>query len=69
MAKTAERERMVVTPIALTDELAAMSNYVRSLEGRAAIERGIADIHQGRTIEGTGVLAVELTARAIRRRS
>lgn len=69
MAKAAEKHLAHVTPVALTDDLAAMSDYVRSTEGRAAIERGLADIRHGRTIEGKGALAAELKARAARRRS
>ena len=39
MAKVAEK--MDVTPVAFTDDLAEMADYVRSPEGRAAIERGL----------------------------
>ena len=39
MAKAAEKDRAHLTTVALTDDLAAMSDYVRSPEGRAAIER------------------------------
>jgi hypothetical protein len=68
MTKTAEI--MDVTPIALTDDVTAMADYVRSAQGREAIERGLSDIQQGRTIEGEGKLADELKRRAaIRRRT
>ncbi|WP_294538188.1 hypothetical protein [uncultured Rhodoblastus sp.] len=68
MAKLAEHTPIDVTPVALTDDLAAMSDYVRSAEGRAAIERGLSDIRQGRIIEGGGALAAELKRRATERR-
>jgi len=62
-------DRMDVAPIALTDEVTGMADYVRSPEGREAIERGLSDIRQGRIIEGEGALAIELNRRAgIRRR-
>jgi hypothetical protein len=67
MAKLAEHIPTDVMPVALTDDLAAMSDYVRSAEGRAAIERGLSDIRQGRTIEGGGALAAELKRRATER--
>lgn len=63
MAKVVE-QMADVTPIAFTDELAAMADYVRSPEGRVAIERGREDIRQGRFIEGTNALANELKRRA-----
>ncbi|GEM_PF-6998202 len=66
MTKTADK--LDVTPIALTDEVAAMTDYVRSPGGRAAIERGLSDIRQGRVIEGKDALAVELKKRAATRR-
>ena len=37
-------EQLDVAPVALTDDLTAMTDYARSPEGRAAIERGLADI-------------------------
>jgi hypothetical protein len=55
-------------PVALTDDLAGMADYVRSVEGRAAIARGIADLREGRIIEGENALAEELTRRAAVRR-
>jgi predicted transcriptional regulator len=66
MTKTAENK--VATPVALTDDVAGMADYVRSPEGRASIERGLADIRQGRTMEGKDVLACELNRRAAIRR-
>lgn len=66
MTKTAEK--LDATPIALTDEVAAMADYVRSPDGRAAIERGLSDIRQGHVIEGKDALAVELKRRAGTRR-
>jgi predicted transcriptional regulator len=57
-----------LTPVALTDDVAEMADYVRSREGRAAIEAGLLDIQEGRTIEGRGVLAAELRRRAEERR-
>jgi hypothetical protein len=66
MAKTAEKN--VATPVALTDDVAGMADYVRSPEGREAIERGLADIRQGRTLEGKNALASELKRRAAIRR-
>ncbi len=62
MIKTAEKN--VATPVALTDDAAGMADYVRSPEGRAAIERGLADIRRGRTLEGKDALACELKRRA-----
>ena len=61
-------EKLEVTPVALTDDLTAMTDYVRSPEGRGAIERGVADIGQGRVIEGKGALSAELKRRAAARR-
>lgn len=66
MTKTAEK--IVATPVALTDDVAGMADYGRSPEGRAAIERGVADIQEGRTIEGKDALASELKRRAAIRR-
>jgi len=57
-----------IAPVALTDDFAGMADYVRSVEGRAAIARGIADLQQGRIIEGENALAEELTRRAAARR-
>ena len=61
-------EELDVTPVALTDDLSAMTDYVRSLEGRGAIERGLADIRHGRIIEGKDALSTELKRRAETRR-
>jgi hypothetical protein len=59
-----------MTPIALTHDLTAMADYVRSIDGREAIERGLSDIRQGRIIEGEDALAAELKQRAgVRRRA
>jgi hypothetical protein len=60
--KTAEKNGP--TPVALADDAARMADYVRSREGRAAIERGVADIRQARTLEGKDALASELKRRA-----
>ncbi len=58
-----------IAPVALTDDVAAMADYVRSAEGRAAVARGLADVREGRIIQGENALAEELTRRAaIRRR-
>ena len=62
-------EKLDVAPVALTDDLAAMADYARSTEGRAAIERGLADIRQGRFIEGKDALSTELKRRAEARRA
>lgn len=68
MIKTADK--LDAIPVALTDEVAAMTDYVRSPSGRATIERGLSEIRQGRVIEGKDALAVELKKRAaIRRRA
>ena len=61
-------DKLDVTPVALTDELTAMVEYASSPEGRAAIERGLADIRDGRIIEGKGTPAV-LKRRAEARRA
>jgi hypothetical protein len=61
-------EQLDVAPVALTDDLTAMADYARSPEGRAAIERGLADIREGRAIEGKGALSAELKRRAEARR-
>ena len=63
MAKVAES--LDVTPIAFTDDLAEMADYVRSPEGRAAIERGLQEIEDGRMFEGTDALASELKRRRV----
>ena len=57
------------TPIALTDDVAEMADYVRGREGREAIEAGLLDIQEGRTLGGKGTLAAELKRRAKERRS
>jgi predicted transcriptional regulator len=59
-----ETLRDTPNPVVLTDDVADMSDYVRSREGRAAIEAGLSDIQEGRTLEGEGVLARELKRRA-----
>ena len=64
-----EALRDKLTPVALTDDVAEMADYVRSPEGRAAIEAGLRDIQEGRTLEGTGALAIELKRRAKERRA
>jgi hypothetical protein len=63
-------EKMIdkLTPVALTDDVAEMADYVRSREGREAIEMGLRDIQEGRTLEGKGMLANELKRRAKERR-
>ncbi len=55
-------------PVALTDEVAAMADYVRSAEGHTAIQHGLADLQAGRIISGKGALAAELKRRAVQRR-
>ncbi len=65
---TAAAEKTAATPVALTDDVTAMAVYVRSPEGRAAIERGVADLREGRIIEGANALATELNRRAAARR-
>jgi hypothetical protein len=57
-----------VTPVALTDDVAAMADYVRSAEGREAIERGLSDIKHGRVLAGANALSPELKRRAASRR-
>ncbi|MGI8570303.1 MAG: hypothetical protein ACR2KT_15265 [Methylocella sp.] len=67
---TTTADRTDVTPIAITDDLTAVADYVRSPEGREAIERGLSDIEHGRIFEGKNALAIELKQRAaIRRRA
>jgi hypothetical protein len=62
-------DELDVTPVAFTNDVAEMADYVRSPEGRAAIDNGLLDIQEGRTIEGKGALAAELKRRAeVRRR-
>lgn len=67
--KAAAKKTPAASPVVLTDELTAMAAYVRSPEGRAAIERGRADIREGRTIAGKDALATELNRRAAARRT
>jgi hypothetical protein len=50
-----------VAPVALTDDVAAMADYVRSAKGLEAIERG-------RVIAGANALAPALKRRAANRR-
>ena len=57
-----------LSPVALTDDVAEMADYVRSDEGRIAIEAGLLDVQEGRTLEGPGVLSAELKRRAQERR-
>jgi hypothetical protein len=52
----------------LTGDVAELADYVRSREGREAIETGLLDIQEGRTLEGKGTLALELKRRATERR-
>jgi len=66
---TAATKKPAATPVALTDDVTAMSAYVRSPEGKAAIERGGADLREGRIVEGRNALATELNRRAKARRS
>jgi hypothetical protein len=66
MTETAEKNGP--TPVAFADDAGRMADYVRSAEGRASIERGLADIRQGRTLEGKDALACELKRRAAIRR-
>ncbi len=62
-------DKLAATPVAFTNDVAEMADYVRSPEGRAAIENGLLDIQEGRTIESKGALAAELKRRAeVRRR-
>lgn len=61
-------DKLDVTPIALTDELTSTAEYASSGEGRAAIQHGLADIRDGRIIEGKGTPAV-LKRRAEARRA
>ena len=63
------KETLDEMPIALTDEVAAMADYVRSAEGRASIQHGLADLQADRNISGKGALAAELNRRAASRRS
>jgi hypothetical protein len=51
---TKVEDKLDVMPVAITDELTAMAEYASSREGREAIQRGLADIRHGRTIEGKG---------------
>ena len=56
-------DRLVATPVALTDETSDIAGYARSSDGRAAIERGLADIRQRRIYEGKDALRIELKRR------
>jgi len=67
MTKTAKKPD--IAPVALTDDVAAMTDYVRSPEGRGAIVRGLSDIREGRVITGKHALSVELKRRAAARQS
>jgi hypothetical protein len=64
MYMTKVDDKLDVTPVALTDELTAMAEYASSHEGRAAIQRGLADIRDGPIIEGKGALSAVLKRRA-----
>ncbi len=66
MTKVAEKPEPA--PIAFTEDVTAMADYVRSVEGRETIERGRSDVRRGRIIEGENALAVELRRRATARR-
>ncbi len=66
---TKVEEELDVMPVVLTDDLMAMADYTRSPDGRAAIERGLADIREGRIIEGKDALSAELKRRAEARRA
>ena len=66
MTRTANKDE--ITPVALTDDFAAMADYVRSPEGRGAIERGLTDIREHRVVVGDRALATELKRRAEARR-
>jgi hypothetical protein len=69
MTKVAE-PNIEIASVALTDEFTAMADYVRRRDGREAIRRRLADIREGRIIEGRDALAVELNRRAdLRRRT
>ena len=61
-------QNLEVTPVLITDDFTEMADYVRTTEGRLAIERGLTDIREGRVIDGRGALATELGRRAGERR-
>ncbi len=54
--------------VAMTDDVAEMADYVRSREGREAIEAGLRDFQEGMTLDGRGTLSTELKKRAKERR-
>ncbi len=54
--------------VPMTDDVAEMADYVRSREGREAIESGLRDFQEGMTLDGRGALASELKKRARERR-
>lgn len=62
------KDSIDVTPVAFTNDVAEMADYVRSAEGRSAIENGLRDIQENRTVKGKGTLAAELKRRAEMRR-
>jgi hypothetical protein len=61
-------EKSDPAPGSRTEDMTGMADCVRSLEGRAAIERGRADIREGRLIAGENALAGEVHRRAAKRR-
>jgi hypothetical protein len=65
MSKTAVQ--IVDSPLATTDDMTGMADYIRSPEGRAAVERGVSDLRQGRVIRGKGSLSAEMRRRAAAR--
>ena len=57
---TAAAKKPAATPVALTDDVTAHGRLRRSPDGGAAIERGRADLREGRIVEGKDALATEL---------
>jgi hypothetical protein len=53
-------EKLDVTPALISDDFAEMTDYVRTAEGRRAIERGFSDIREGRVIDEKGSLSADL---------
>jgi hypothetical protein len=58
-----------IEPVALSDDVTGMADYVRGSKGRSAIARGLLDVEEDRVLIGENALLRELRRRASSRRN